>query len=548
MFSSVSAPFCCPMTTIRRPSSRARPGDHRVVVAEEAVAVELDEVVGHRLDELERPRTAQVARELDARPDGVARVALGQRVRGASVASSDGRRPFPHPFGDRAQERQRPEARGVDVGGEPDGRIEVARRERAEQVDQLGAQLGAGHDPVDEAVVEQELGALEPVGQLLGDGPGRDARAGEPDERVRFGHVDVADRRERGEHAAGRRVGQDGDERHAGRAQTLERGHRLGQLHERERALLHPRPARRADDDERGAGREGVLRGAGHLLADDRAHRAAHEPEVHDAQRDGRAAERARPPHGGVAHPGRGLGGDEAIRIGLLVDEPETVDRLETRVALGPGPGVEQQVEPRRGRQPEVVAAGRADAERLVELLVEQHRLARRALGPQVGRVDVAAGAERRQLDRHQTGLVRATARAARAIGPAAGRLRRQATYAAPAIDSAAEVRAPPMISGRPTANRGSGTPAAPRSRRPGRPDPGAARPGPRRRPRSRRASARRPRRAAPRAPPRTGTTGGAAAGRAPGARPWSGWCRRGSSRPGRASAPRAWAARSVSR
>ena len=58
-----------------------------------------------------------------------------------------------------------------------------------------------------------------------------------------------------------------------------------------------------------------------------------------------------------------------------------------------------------RGRQPEVVAAGRADPHRLLELLVEQHRRAGRALGPEVGRIDVAARAERGQLERHQASL-----------------------------------------------------------------------------------------------------------------------------------------------
>src|SRR5258705_72229 len=48
-----------------------------------------------------------------------------------------------------------------------------------------------------------------------------------------------------------------------------------------------------------------------------------------------------------------------------------------------------------------MVAAVRADTLDLVELLVEQHLLARRALRPEVGRVGVAAGPERRQLDRH---------------------------------------------------------------------------------------------------------------------------------------------------
>ena len=77
MFSSVSAPFCWPITTIRRPSRRARPGHDRGVVAEQPVAVELDEVVGHGGDELERSRAVQVAGQLDARPDRVARVDAG---------------------------------------------------------------------------------------------------------------------------------------------------------------------------------------------------------------------------------------------------------------------------------------------------------------------------------------------------------------------------------------------------------------------------------------------------------------------------------------
>ena len=51
--------------------------DHRRVIAEQAVAVELDEVVGDAVDELERPRPPQVARKLDPRPHRVA--GIGQR-------------------------------------------------------------------------------------------------------------------------------------------------------------------------------------------------------------------------------------------------------------------------------------------------------------------------------------------------------------------------------------------------------------------------------------------------------------------------------------
>ena len=137
------------------------------------------------------------------------------------------------------------------------------------------------------------------------------------------------------------------------------------------------------------------------------------------------------------------LGGREPVRVGLLVDEPERVDRLQAGVTLGPRPVIEQMAEPRLGRQAEMVAAGRADPEVLVELLVEQHRRARRTLGPQVGRVDVATRAERRQLERHQT-RPRPGDRAdgtGHRVGPAAGR-------------GARRRRRRPPATGRPTSAR----------------------------------------------------------------------------------------------
>ena len=67
---------------------------------------------------------------------------------------------------------------------------------------------------------------------------------------------------------------------------------------------------------------------------------------------------------GGVAQAGRDLGGGDAVGIRLLVDEAERVDRLEPGVALLERARVEEQLQARRGREPEVVAAGRADADR----------------------------------------------------------------------------------------------------------------------------------------------------------------------------------------
>ena len=140
---------------------------------------------------------------------------------------------------------------------------------------------------------------------------------------------------------------------------------RLGQLHQRERALLHPRPARGAHDDERHALGERVLGGAGHLLADDRAHRAAHEPEVHDADRD-RAARSMRPvPQTAASRiPVAAWAAASRSGYGFWSTKPSGIDRLEAGVALLERALVEQQLEAGGRRQPEVVAARRADADR----------------------------------------------------------------------------------------------------------------------------------------------------------------------------------------
>ena len=81
------------------------------------------------------------------------------------------------------------------------------RRTRVDHV----LQLAAIDDDVEHAVLEQELAALEPLGQRLADGLLDDARAGEADQRLRLGDVQVAEHREAGRHAAGRRVGQQRD-------------------------------------------------------------------------------------------------------------------------------------------------------------------------------------------------------------------------------------------------------------------------------------------------------------------------------------------------
>ena len=214
--------------------------------------------------------------------------------------------------------------------------------------------------------------------------PGRDSRSGEADQRARLGEVDVAKRGERGEHTACGGIGHDADERHARIGQPAQRGHRLGQLHERQRAFLHACPARGGDDDERQPLGQRVLGGARDLLAHDGAHRAAHEREVHDAHRDTGAGDGARAPHRRVANAGAHARRLEAVGVRLLVDEAEHVDRFRPASCSRKRVAVEQLGDARVDAQPEMVAAARADALVLVELLVVEHLLAVGAARPQV--------------------------------------------------------------------------------------------------------------------------------------------------------------------
>ena len=72
-------------------------------------------------------------------------------------------------------------------------------------------------------MLEQELAALEALGQALADGLLDDPRAGEADQRLGLGDVEVAEHGEAGRDPARGRVGEDGDVRQTGGAQTVQR-------------------------------------------------------------------------------------------------------------------------------------------------------------------------------------------------------------------------------------------------------------------------------------------------------------------------------------
>ena len=135
MFSSVSAPFCWPTTTIAPALERREAGDDRLVVAEEPIAVQLDEPVGHRGDELERPRPPQVAGQLDAGPGAVIRAVERRAVAGsvrAAAGAVSGRvaargiaaGQLADAIGQGGQERERAEPAGV-AGRLGDDRVAV---------------------------------------------------------------------------------------------------------------------------------------------------------------------------------------------------------------------------------------------------------------------------------------------------------------------------------------------------------------------------------------------------------------------------------------
>ena len=335
-------------------------GHDRRIVAEQAVAVELDELVGHRRHELEGARPLEVAGELDARPDR----RLGSSVGGRRLRRSASAAGAPRTHAGQPRGASGVGASAGDGGWTPAGRMahcQPTRRpapmaapsamsgtsrvgSRSAEAVALG-RLATAHEVASSArsrraspsrwttrstkpCSNRNSARWKPGRQLLGDRARGDARAGEPDERVRLGDVDVAEHGERGEDAAGRGIRQHADVRHAGRAHALQRRDGLGELHQRSvpSCIRAPPDAETTISGTRSA--RACLGSAGDLLADDRAHRAAHEREVHDADRDLRVRDAPGPPDRGIAHPGRGCAAATPIGVRLLVDEPERIDRF----------------------------------------------------------------------------------------------------------------------------------------------------------------------------------------------------------------------------
>ncbi len=199
----------------------------------------------------------------------------------------------------------------------------------------LALHVEAAHDAVDHPVREQELAALEPLGQLLADGALDDARPCEPDERAGLGEVHVAQEGEARRDAAGGRVQEDAEEGKPGVLQALERGDGLGHLHEAEDPLLHPRAARRLQEHDREPLGRRALEEARDLLA---RRREPIDPPM-NAKRNaphaiGLPSMLRAPDFDGLSRVRRPLRRGDALRVALAVDELERIGGLEVRVPL----------------------------------------------------------------------------------------------------------------------------------------------------------------------------------------------------------------------
>ena len=196
-------------TTVR-PSKRPSPATIAPSSARAAVAVQLDPVVEHPLDVVERVRPLLVAGELDRAPDLlVGRLGLRSARAGAGAARAR-RRASRRRAAERCCSLRQPLAQPAL------GLTRHCRRAAGAAAD-VGPQLGARDDRVEVAEAEVRLGEAEVVRELLARGLLDDARAGERDQRAGLGDGHVAEAREAREHAGRGRVGQDVDQRAARR-------------------------------------------------------------------------------------------------------------------------------------------------------------------------------------------------------------------------------------------------------------------------------------------------------------------------------------------
>ena len=156
----------------------------------------------------------------------------------------------------------------------------------------------------------------------------------------------------------------------------------LGQLHQADGALHHARAAGTGNNHQRQFFGDGQLHRASHFFAHHRAHRAADELELHRAADHRPAVEQPFGGDDGVGHAQLAARFLQARGVGPGVREVQRIAGSQRGVMLHPA-RIEQQLEPLRRAQPEMVLALGADAPVGVEVFLPDHGAAVLALGPQ---------------------------------------------------------------------------------------------------------------------------------------------------------------------
>src|SRR5690606_16718244 len=186
--------------------------------------------------------------------------------------------------------------------------------------------------------------------------------------------------------AAGGGIGDEDDVRQTG---FLDLGHGnrgAGHLHQREDAFLHARTAGSRNDDQRRTITDREPRSLQERLADGDTHRAAEEGEIEDGDDRPMTADPSRRHQHSILVAGLALRLLQAIGVALGVAELERVDRNRRQLGQVVLALVEQHAEPALGVETHVVPAVRADVQLLLQLAMEDHLRAARALMPQIVR------------------------------------------------------------------------------------------------------------------------------------------------------------------
>ena len=189
------------------------------------------------------------------------------------------------------------------------------------------------------------------------------ADGGKSHDRAGFGDDDVGEICETAVSLARGRIGQHGDKRHGRFPEFVGGGDRFGHLHQRQNALLGPRPTAGNQGDDGKVATGGVLESQGDFFADDAAHAAAHEPVVQDDKHHVPAVDFAGSGDRGLSQAGAVLTLRELIGVRGTVGERQRRDGAHVAVVLAECATIRQQLDPFTGRQSVVETAIRTDPE-----------------------------------------------------------------------------------------------------------------------------------------------------------------------------------------